>query len=84
MSSNVPVQLLRLLSNLDLLPFLFYIMISVSVCIDRIKPVGPEDDDCGRGKGKGNIPKSAMLKTPGTLELALRFPSSLAEVPARP
>jgi hypothetical protein len=25
-----------------------------------------------------------MLKTPGTLELALRFPSSLAGVPARP
>ena len=45
MSSNVPVQLLRLLSNLDLLPFLFYIMIRISVCIDRIKPVGPEDDD---------------------------------------
>jgi len=44
-SSNVPVQLLRLLSNLELLPFLFYIMICVSVWIDGIKPVGPEDDD---------------------------------------
>jgi hypothetical protein len=82
--SNVPVQLLRLLSNLDLLPFLFYIMIRVSVCIDGIKPVGPEDDDCGRRRGKGSIPKSAMLKIPGTLELALRFPSSLAGVPAIP
>jgi hypothetical protein len=50
-SANIPVQLLRLLSNLDLLPFLFYIMIRVSVCIDGIKPAAPVDDDSGRGRG---------------------------------
>ena len=63
---HVPVQLLRLLRNLELLSFFLYIAMSVRVRIDGREPDSPERD--GR-----DVPRSLMLKTPGTLELALRF-----------
>ncbi len=79
-SLAIPVQLLRLLCNLQLLSFLFYQeATSVFALIElsrRLRTLRAQE-------GEGDIPKSAMLKTPDTLELARRL-ASLGGLEDRP
>lgn len=56
-----PIQLLRLLCNLELLAFLFYHAIHVSTCNDEEPlPIHPGHDGWNVG-AHGGIPKSLML-----------------------